>query len=84
VVIEGGGTTVTLTVADFVVSAIEVATIDTVRFAETVAGALYVADVVVTFVSVPQAAPVQLLPDTAHVAPFCELSFDMLTEKFIV
>jgi hypothetical protein len=52
-----------------VVSATEVATRETVMFAVTAAGALYIADEVVTLVNVPQVAPVQDVPDRVQVTP---------------
>jgi hypothetical protein len=71
----GGGAAVTVMVADadFVPSATEVAFIVTVAVVGTAAGAVYVADVVVTFVSVPHVAPEQPVPESDHVTPlFCE------------
>ena len=71
----GSGTAVTVIVADadFVPSATDVAFSATVAGAGTNAGAVYVTEVVVTFVSVPQLAPEQPVPESAHVTPlFCE------------
>src|SRR4051812_15752143 len=65
---------VTATDMVFVVSPMAVAVTLTVMFAVTVAGALYIADVVVTLVKVPHAAPVQPLPVRVQVTPWLDLS----------
>jgi hypothetical protein len=65
---ETNGTT-TVAEADLVLSVAEVALTVTVKFAETEAGALYVTDVGVELVRVPQAEPVQPVPETLHVTP---------------
>jgi len=80
----GAGAAVTVIVvdADFVESATEVAFSVTVAGAGTAAGAVYVTEVVVTFVNVPHAAPEQPVPETNHVTPwFCE-SFCTVAMKF--
>jgi hypothetical protein len=53
--------------ADFNGFSTDVAVTDTVKFEDTEAGALYVMDVGVRFVSEPQAAPVQPEPESDHV-----------------
>ena len=65
--------TVIVADADFVPSDTEVAFSVTVAGAGTAAGAVYVAEVVVTFVNVPHAAPAHPVPERDHVTPlFCE------------
>jgi len=59
--------TVMLIEADFNGFSTDVAVTDTVKFEDTEAGALYVIDVGVRFVSEPQDAPVQPEPESAHV-----------------
>jgi hypothetical protein len=44
-------------------------------FAVTDAGALYIADEVVTLVKVPQAVPVQPVPEIIQVTPWLAVSF---------
>jgi hypothetical protein len=81
---NGAAVTVIVAAADFVPSATDVAFSVTVAGAGTPAGAVYVADVVVTFVSVPQLAPEQPVPESDHVTPlFCE-SFCTAALKFAV
>jgi hypothetical protein len=72
----GAGIIMTAADDDLVVSAAEVATTDIVVLAVTVAGALYVAEVVVTPVNVPQAAPVQPVPEADQVTPLLAESLD--------
>lgn len=69
VVMDGAGTTVMATDADFVLSAAEVAVTVTARLDETDAGALYVTEVAVTLLSVPHALPVHPLPESNHMTP---------------
>jgi hypothetical protein len=59
--------TVMLIEADFDGFSTEVAVTDTVMFEDTEAGALYVTDIGVGFVSEPQDTPVQPEPESAHV-----------------
>jgi hypothetical protein len=60
-------------IAFLVASATEVALSVTVAGDGTVAGAVYVAEVVVTLVRVPQAAPEHPAPERDHVTPLlCE------------
>lgn len=59
---------------DLLLSATDVAVTLTVRFAATVAGAVYVAEPDVTFDSEPQAAPVQPVPVRLQVTPLPEES----------
>lgn len=80
VVMEGVGITVIVTDAVFVVSPAAVATIVTVIFAVTDAGALYIAADVVTLVNVPQALPVQLLPDMVQATPWAAVSLASVAE----
>src|SRR5262249_35757747 len=57
---------------DLLVSATDLAVSVTVAGEGAEAGALYVADVAVTFVSAPQLAPEHPAPETLHVTPlFC-------------
>ncbi len=84
VVIAGSGVTVTVADAVFVVSAAEVAVMVTTRLPDTLAGALYVTDVVVTLVSVPHAVPVQAVPDTVQVTPLLPESFATAAVKLTV
>ena len=69
VVILGAGFTVTVVVADLVLSATEVAVTSTAREEVTGGGGLYVALAVVVLVNVPQAAPVHPLPVKLQVTP---------------
>jgi hypothetical protein len=82
--IAGAGDTVTVADADFVASATEVAVTVTATFADTVVGALYVADVAVPPVSVPQAAPVQDAPETVQVTPLLRVSLATAAVKAMV
>ena len=66
---------------DLVVSATEVAVTATVMLGETVTGALYITDVVVAFVNVPQVAPLQDEPVRAHVTPMFLESLVIVTER---
>lgn len=84
VVIFGAGATITAAADDFEVSAREVACIDTVMFAETVLGALYVAPDVVLPVNVPQAAPVHDVPDILQLTPALPESFVTFALKLSV
>jgi hypothetical protein len=69
---------------DFVLSATEVAVSVTVAGDGTLAGAVYVTDVLVTLLSVPQADPVHPVPDNPQLTPlFCE-SFCTEAVKFAV
>ena len=65
-----------------VASAIEVAFKVTAAGLGTVAGALYVTEVVVTFVNVPHVAPLQPVPESDHVTPLLPVSFDNVAVKF--
>jgi hypothetical protein len=84
VAIVGSGATVTAAEAVFVASATEVAVRVTARLLATAAGALYVSDVIVTFVSVPHAAPVQAVPEMVHMTPLLPESFVTVAVKLTV
>jgi hypothetical protein len=79
----GGGSVVIVMVAlaDFVLSAIDAARSVTVAGLGALAGALYVTDVVVTFVKVPQAAPVHPTPDSVQLTPLFAESFCTVAVK---
>jgi hypothetical protein len=62
-------------IVDFVVSATEVAVSETVEGLGTVAGAVYVTEVVVTLVRVPQAVPEQPVPERDQETPLLRVSF---------
>jgi hypothetical protein len=79
---SGAAVTVIVADADFVPSATEVALIVMVAGAGTAAGAVYVAEVVVTFVSVPHVAPEQPVPESDHVTPLLCESFCTAALKF--
>ena len=82
---NGAAVTVIVADADFVPSATEVALSVTVAGIGTAAGAVYVADVVVTFVSVPQLAPEQPVPESDHVTPlFCESFCNVAVKAAVV
>ena len=66
----------------FVVSPTDVAFRVTAAGLGTLAGALYVTEVVVTFVSVPHAAPLQPVPESDHVTPLAPVSFIKVAVKF--
>lgn len=74
VVIEGGGTTVSEAAENSPLSATDVATTWTERFAITGLGAVYVVEVGVWFESVPQAVPTHPLPDKVQVTPLPDVS----------
>ena len=82
----GGGAVVTVMVADadFVLSATEVAFKVTEGGAGAAAGALYVTEVVVTLVSVPQVAPEQPVPESVQLTPLFCVSFCNCAVKFAV
>ena len=75
---------VTVALADFVLSATEVAVTVTVLGLGAVAGALYVTLVVVTLVNEPQAVPLQPVPETDHVTPLLCTSLVTAAVKFCV
>jgi hypothetical protein len=75
VVIAGGGQTSTGAEPLLVGSATEVAATVALRSAEVPEGALYVAEVAVTLVKVPQAAPTSPVPEQLQVTPFALESF---------
>jgi len=77
-----GAVTVIAAVELFVVSATDVAFSVTAAGLGTLAGALYVTDVVVTFVSVPHVAPLHPVPDSDHVTPLFPVSFVNAAVKF--
>ena len=69
----GAAVTVITAAADFVPFATEVAVSVTVAGVGTVAGAVYVTELVVTLVSVPQVAPLHPAPESDQLTPlFCE------------
>jgi len=76
--------TVMVAEADLVVSATAVAVRVTVAGLGMFAGALYVTDVLLTFVSVPQALPLQPAPDRDHVRPLFWKSFLIVAVKICV
>src|SRR5438477_5457050 len=76
------GTTVMVAVPFFVVSVTEVAIKVTVAGLGVLTGPLYVTEVAVTFVSVPQALPLQPAPDKDQVAPLFWKSFWTVAVKF--
>jgi hypothetical protein len=80
VVTLGAGLTITVTDAEALGLTVEVAVTDTLKAAVTVAGALYVAEFAVTFVKVPQAAPVHD-PDALQVTPEVEPRVSTLALK---
>lgn len=89
VVTAGAGMTVTITEAVLLVSATEVAVSVADRAAVNGLGALYVTAVVVLFVSVPHAVPVQPVPEvaataTVQVTPWLPPSFDTDAVKVFV
>lgn len=85
-----GGAMLTLTAAVtvipaldvLVVSAIEVAFRVTVEGVGILAGALYVTEVVVALVSVPQVAPLHPVPEIDQVTPLFPVSFVSVAVKF--
>ncbi len=79
---NGAAVTVIVADADFVLSATDVAFSVMVAGVGTDAGAVYVADVVVTFVSVPHVAPEQPVPERDHVTPLFWESFCTAALKF--
>ena len=78
----GAGVMTTVEVTDFVESLTEVAMTVTVIFAATVAGALKVAALAVLFEKVPQAVPLQEVPDMLHATPLPLLSLVSVAVKF--
>ncbi|HLK05299.1 MAG TPA: hypothetical protein VKT53_12735 [Candidatus Acidoferrum sp.] len=66
----------------FVGSAIDVAVSVTNAGLGTLAGPLYVTEVVVTLLSVPHAAPLQPVPPSDHVTPLFPVSFVSTALKF--
>ena len=82
---SGAAVTVIVADADFVPSVTEVAFRVTVTGVGTDAGAVYVADVVVTFVRVPQLAPEQPVPGSDQVTPlFCESFCNVAVKPAVV
>ena len=81
VLIAGLTGTVSFIVPAAVLFATEVAVTVTVSAPLTVAGAVYVAAVVVLFDSVPQADPVQLVPAKVHVTPSALVSLVTVADK---
>jgi hypothetical protein len=77
-----GAVTVIAAFDVFVVSPTEVAFKVTAAGLGTLAGALYVTEVVVTFVSVPHVAPLQPVPESDHVTPLAPVSFAKVAVKF--
>jgi hypothetical protein len=75
-----------MTVAEllFVVSATDVAVTVIARLAATVAGALYIAELVVMPAKLPQAAPVSPEPEQLHVTPLLLESFSTAAVNFNV
>jgi hypothetical protein len=76
--------TVIATVDVLVVSATDVAFSVTAAGLGTLDGALYVTDVVVTFVSVPHVAPLHPVPETDQVTPLLPVSLVSVAVKFCV
>ncbi len=79
-----GAVSVTVAPPLLVVSATDVAVTVTVAGFGTLGGALYVTLVVVTFVNVPQAAPLHPVPLKLHVTPLFCVSLVSIAEKFCV
>jgi hypothetical protein len=67
-----------------VVSATDVAVTIMLRLVETGDGALYVAELVVMSVRVPQAAPVSPAPEQLQVTPLLLESFSIVAENLTV
>jgi hypothetical protein len=80
----GGAKTMTAAELLLVESAIEVAVTVMSSVDETEAGALYVAEVVVVLLKVPQAEPVTPAPETLQVTPLLLVSFITVALKFTV
>jgi hypothetical protein len=74
--------TVVAAVEVFVVSATEVAFSVTAAGLGTLVGALYVTEVIVAFVRVPQVAPLHPVPESDHVTPLLPVSLVRLAVKF--
>ncbi len=79
-----GGATVITAEELLVASATAVAVTVTFIVEATFAGAAYVAEVAVTLISVPQAAPVQPVPLSAHVTPRLFVSLITVAPRFSV
>jgi hypothetical protein len=80
----GSGETKTTAKPVTVVSATEVAVTVMLRLAETEAGALYVAALVVALVKVPQAVPVTPGPEQLQLTPLALESFSTVAVNFTV